>query len=77
MRAEGSTLLARARDERAIAELQGMWTSLQLTGDAAKAKQDATIANYTALKQHEYTTYWKYRDSVTPAMSSSSQLTLA
>jgi len=48
-------------DERAKAELFGLWDDMQLMGDKAEESAENTVSAYERMKERDYDTYWKYR----------------
>jgi len=48
-------------DERAKADLFGLWDDMQLMGEKADESAEKTVSAYERMKERDYDTYWKYR----------------
>lgn len=51
-----------AVDTRTKEQLLSLWNEMQLTGGAADAAAEDTVNQYEQRKEHEYRTYWRYRN---------------
>lgn len=52
---------AQTEDTRVKAELLQLWDEMALTGEKAAESAEHTVAAYERTKEHEYQTYWQYR----------------
>ncbi|WP_186426542.1 leukotoxin LktA family filamentous adhesin [Cupriavidus metallidurans] len=50
------------RDTRTLAQLESLWTDMQLLGAGAQASTDQALRSLVGLRDREYQTYWNLRN---------------